>query len=548
MSDAPSLRKARGAFFTPPVLADFITSWAIRTPSDTVLEPSCGEAAFLLSAAQRLRALGGQPDKSLLYGTEVHAPSAAAARDALRDAGGADVDITVGDFLTQQPARQYSAVVGNPPYVRYQDFSGAARAAGQRAALAAGVRLNGLASAWAPFVVHATQFVEPGGRLGLVLPAELLTVGYASGVREYLLRRFSDVRLVVFEERVFPGVLEEVVLLLAGGDGSTDHFKLHQARDSSDLDDASRLAWTSTTPEQKAKWMPALLDASSFDTYRELTTDGAFAALAQEWGKTGLGAVTGNNRWFTLTADKADDLQLSGDELLAISPPGSRHLRSLALDTAAWQRLVDDGKPTYLFYPGDRPSVAAQSYIDAGHDDGIHTAYKCRVRTPWWRVPLAPLPDLFLTYMNHVAPQLATNSAGVRHLNSVHGVVLHDEHRDLGRELLPIAALNSVTLLGAEMVGRAYGGGLLKLEPREADRWPMPAPGLVRAAQAELDAVRDSVTLSLRRGDVLRAVELVDEALLAEHTGLTSRELRALRTGRELMFQRRVARGRDPSQ
>ena len=46
--------------------------------------------------------------------------------------GGAGVGIAIGDFLPQQPERQYAAVVGNPPYVRYQDFSGAARAAGIR--------------------------------------------------------------------------------------------------------------------------------------------------------------------------------------------------------------------------------------------------------------------------------------------------------------------------------------------------------------------------------------------------------------------------------
>ncbi len=44
-------------------------------------------------------------------------------------------------------------------------------------------------------------------------------------------------------------------------------------------------------------------------------------------------------------------------------------------------------------------------------------------------------------------------------------------------ELLPLAFLNSATLFSAEMVGRSYGGGVLKLEPKEAasvfDRPPL---------------------------------------------------------------------------
>ena len=48
-------RKARGAFFTPPDISRFMTAWAVRSAEDKVLEPSCGEASFLLPAAQRLR-------------------------------------------------------------------------------------------------------------------------------------------------------------------------------------------------------------------------------------------------------------------------------------------------------------------------------------------------------------------------------------------------------------------------------------------------------------------------------------------------------------
>src|SRR3546814_17103222 len=75
--DTPALRKARGAFFTPPALARFISDWAIRSGTDTVLEPSCGDAAFLLPAIDRLRGLGA-PAKltDQLHGIEIHDASA----------------------------------------------------------------------------------------------------------------------------------------------------------------------------------------------------------------------------------------------------------------------------------------------------------------------------------------------------------------------------------------------------------------------------------------------------------------------------------------
>jgi type I restriction-modification system DNA methylase subunit len=202
--DTQAQRKARGAFFTPHEICRYVVEWAIRDGSEDLLEPSCGEAAFLVAAARRLDQLhvveGGR-----LAGVEMHEASAARAVALTRRAGRA-ADVQTADFFSCPPAPAYDAVVGNPPYIRYQDFRGAARSASQRAALAAGVPLSGLASSWAAFTIHSALFLRPGGRLGLVLPAELLTVNYAAEVRRFLMERFARVRLVLFTERVFPGV------------------------------------------------------------------------------------------------------------------------------------------------------------------------------------------------------------------------------------------------------------------------------------------------------------------------------------------------------
>ena len=46
----PAEKKERGAYFTPQPVAQFLSDWAIRTPNDAILEPSCGEAVFLEAA------------------------------------------------------------------------------------------------------------------------------------------------------------------------------------------------------------------------------------------------------------------------------------------------------------------------------------------------------------------------------------------------------------------------------------------------------------------------------------------------------------------
>jgi len=540
MGDTKSHRKARGAFFTPPAISRYLAEWAIQSPVDIVLEPSCGEAAFLLAAARRLKSFPDRPlfSNEQLHGVEIHRNSAEQAEGLLR-AEGYEARIEVGDFFQYESPLKFTVVVGNPPFVRYQNFSGAERARSLEAALAQGVRLSGLASSWAAFVVKAALHVAPEGRLALVLPAELLSVGYAAEVRRFLLSRFARVRLIVFEERIFPEVLEEVVLLLAEGTGGAPCFEVYQTRDAESLQAVELAVWTRHVPGENEKWTPALVAQSAFATYREVATS-HFEEMSA-WGSAYLGAVTGNNSFFSLTAEEAGKLGLIESDLIRISPPGSRHMRGLALTDAAWKQLAREGARCYLLSPKGTPSAAAHRYIEHGEREGVALAYKCRVRSPWWRVPLVATPDLFLTYMNHDRPRLVTNGVRADILNSIYGVRLADGRRGIGKDLLPLASLNSVTLLGAEIVGRAYGGGLLKMEPREADKLPLPSFDKVKLFEHQLRAMKPQLTQALRQGDLGAAVEKVDAILLAD---VPEADLRSLRVAREILFERRRARGK----
>jgi len=539
--DPPHLRKLRGAFFTPDAITRFITDWAIRTAEDRVLEPSAGDAAFLVQAVQTLRGLGAKDP--VVHGVEIHARSASVAVERVAAAGGR-ASIDVSDFFQVIPTPEYSAVVGNPPYIRYQDFAGASRAKSREAALRAGVALTALASSWAAFTVHSALFLKPGGRMGLVLPAELFSVNYASAVRRFLFESFQSIELVMFEEQVFPEAEADVVLLLADGFGMgpAGHATVFPVRDASELGERTGgLRWSPVDPGDK--WTSLLIDPEASEPLRSLRAKGAFTHL-EAWGDTTLGMVTGNNRYFALSPERAQELALPQRELMRLSPPGSAHLRGLDLTRKNLESLGRAGKSTLLFRPQGPLSRAAQDYVAAGHQAGVDTAYKCRVRKTWYEVPLLEPADLLLTCMNADTPRLTTNAAGARHLNSVHGVYLRDEYRELGQELLPLASLNSLTLLHAEVVGRSYGGGILKLEPREADVWAMPSPAFVEERAAALRKVRGDVADALERRDLAAAVKLVDRALFQGSARLLKRDLDPVRSAYGAMYQRRITRGK----
>lgn len=541
-TDTPELRKERGAFFTPAAITEFVASWAIRSGSDRVLEPSAGDAAFLVAAVERITKLrpgeGGEPE---VDGVEIHAHSAKVARQRVREAGG-KARVRQSDFFDVTPEPVYDSVIGNPPYIRFQNFSGEARAKSRRAALRGGVTLTGLASSWAAFTVHSALFLKQGGRLGLVLPAELLSVNYAAPVRQFLFDRFRKVELVLFAEQVFPEAEADVVLLLADGygEGPAGHATIRQAKNAARLVSLEEgQAWKPIDPA--GKWTGSLVDQAALDALSLLTRTGNFAPL-ETWGDTTLGIVTGNNKYFAISPARAKELGLRQSELLPLSPPGSSHLRGLALSPELLADLGKNGHSTRLFYPKAKPSKEAEAYVAAGHRTGVDTAYKCRVRKVWYRVPLVRPADLLLTCMNADTPRLVANEADAYHLNSVHGVYLRDENRDVGRELLSLASLNSATLMHAEMVGRAYGGGILKIEPKEADLWAVPSDTLVRSRAAALRAIKKRVAGLLGEGDLMGAVDLVDRALLLDGRRLSSEQVCSMRAARETLASRRESR------
>jgi adenine-specific DNA methylase len=537
--DTAAVRKARGAFFTPEPITRFIADWAIRSWDDRVLEPSAGDAAFLVEAVRRLRELGVERPK--VEGIEIHDHSARIARRRIREAGGSG-RVSVSDFFEVAPRRHYDAVIGNPPYLRYQDWSGSMRERSRTAALRAGVRLTGLASSWAAFTVQSAMFLREGGRLGLVLPAELLSVNYAAPVRRFLFEHFRSIDLILFEKQVFEDAEADTLLLLADGylQGATDHARVRQVFDAHHLGvEGEAVAWSPVNSSDK--WVGSLTKIEATHVLDDLARTGDMVGL-RTWGKTSLGIVTGNNRYFALTTERINELGLESADLIPLSPPGSGHLRELDLDRRNLTRLAEEGSATWLFRPQGEPSPAARAYIAQGERMGVHRAYKCRVRSTWWRVPYLRPADLLLTYMNADAVRIVTNAARVHHLNSVHGIYLEPELDAMGRDLLPLASLNSVTMLSGELTGRSYGGGILKMEPREADRWLMPSPDLVWSKREELQRVRRVVLRQLREGQLRAATHIVDEILFGVR--LSTHELADVRDAHEGLQSRRTTRSK----
>jgi len=295
------------------------------------------------------------------------------------------------------------------------------------------------------------------------------------------------------------------------------------------------------TPADEGKWTDLLLSIGDRQLFKRVVADG-FVSL-DEYGAPELGAVTGANAFFTLSESTRCQYRLRTSQLARISPPGTRHLRGLSFTSADWSSLRESDMAVWLLRPAlDDVSSGLRSYLQLGEELEVPGAYKCRIREPWWRPPLVSPPDLFFTYMSHRYPRLVTNSARVSFLNSMHGIRLRKGIAAFVKQALPLLVLNSVTMLGAELHGRSYGGGVLKMEPREAAKLPVPDLRSLAAAWQLLKNERATLDRRLRNQEWKVVVDRVDEVLLLEVLGLSTAQGTELRNAARFLRQRRVGR------
>jgi adenine-specific DNA-methyltransferase len=547
-SHAPERRKALGAFYTPPAMAQVLVDWAVRDPADHVFDPAFGGAVFFHAAKKRLRALGASEEAAgrALHGFEFDIDAHAAA---LGDASlGAPADqLVAGSFFEMAPPTplpRCEAVVGNPPYVRYGVFNRWSEKAHAIAA-EAGARLTHLASSWAPFVIHAVDYVAPGGRMAQVLPAELLHAQYGETVLDFLCREFADVTLAVFQDRVFPGALEEVVLLFADGRGAgqASSVRLIESRRLADFS-AAQLAPSTQEETNSARGsgrlLSQLLHVDARDLYSRLEADERVHTLGA-LASVDIGAVTGGNDFFLLSDEHR---RAVARELQRATVSKAVHIAGARFAAEHLTALDERGARMWLFVAEGETEKAllqtAQEYLTVGEDLGVADRYKCRVRNPWWAVPLpkAGVADIFLTYCSNVHPRMVLNEAKALNTNTVHGVTVNAPETAAA---LAVGFYNSLTLLSAELVGRSYGGGVLKLEPTEAERLLIPPIEPALASQlTDIDEL-------LRAGNVESVVERVDPVVLGDGLGLTGDEIEALRTATAQLRARRRARGKPPA-
>lgn len=524
-------KKLRGGYYTPQPITDFICKWAITQPTQRVLEPSCGDGNFIESAINRFLELGVQKNKlfGLLKGVELVKEEAEKSKKRASNYGLNSTTIINSDFFNYisnaNGDGHYDVVIGNPPFIRYQNFPEKHREKAFEMMQKMGLKPNKLTNIWVPFLVLSANVLNKNGKLGMVIPAELFQVKYAAETRIFLSNFFSRITIVTFKKLVFKDIQQEVVLLLCEKDVIAN--KGIRVVEVSTLAELESLDITKTQKSQvktlehnSEKWTKYFLDEVEIQLLRKIKSDKRIKTCSNEMD-VDVGIVTGRNEFFMINKETVAKWKLKPYIQKVVSK--SNHFKGLVFSDVDFETNADAQHPGYLFLPpnkdfDDLPQVC-KDYIAYGEAQEFNVGYKCKIRKRWYITPSLWAPEAFALRQVGDYPKVIINKTGASSTDTIHRVKLKTKVKP---EIVALSFLNSLTFAFSEILGRSYGGGVLTFEPTEIEEIPMPILEKSKIDFKKVDAL-------IRQRKIEEVLDIVDEELLIKQLKFTKVEVQMLR-------------------
>jgi adenine-specific DNA-methyltransferase len=401
-----------GAIFTRRWVAELVldlTGYTVDAAPHTmtILEPACGHGAFVEVIVERLVAscsahdvdLATTYDSFVAMDLDPHAVTASrrVARNVLARHGVApglarrlaSRWIRQGDFLIEadslEPVRW---VVGNPPYVRIEDVSGAAMAAYRHK----WKTMSGRADVYVGFFEAALGLLQPGGELGFICADRWMRNRYGAGLRRLVEDQYSmEVCLVMhavdaFEDQVaaYPAITviaskaqaDALVVDAATEFDPSAALRLVKARDRGPapvvVDPTFRASWLSTWPKNAASWPAGAPERLAVIA----TLEARLPTLEESGARVSVGVATGADEVYVI-----DDPDLV-EPGLAVPTLAARETASGGID---WKNrfLVNPWDEDGLIGLGRYPKFDA--YLKA-NEKRLRDRYVARNNPDrWWR-------------------------------------------------------------------------------------------------------------------------------------------------------------------
>lgn len=511
-------RRATGSYYTSADTAQYMADWLVDEKHTSILEPTAGDGVFIDSLKVSAKLLNL---KLSITAVELEKKPYESIKSR-RGVKAIHLDFHKFD------CPPVDAVIGNPPFVRFRHLSKKDLIAAEKAGRAViGKDLDVSGSIWLSIILHSIQSVKLNGKVAFVIPSDAVYVRYAKPFWKYICGHFGNVRIVRCKERLFPEILQDVVLLFADSSGkSTSNVICEDFNTFADVVD-QRTAGVNLIPIEEIlsgqkPFMKVHLSVSDREWLKVLETR---CQKAVEYAKFNIGYVSGNKKFFHPTDEVIKEFSLPKSSLKKAVVTARKLSKSSYLTSE-----IDEGLEKVWLPNPDKISPGEFRYIQYGVDLGFDSGHKTGGRNPWYVIPGVVIPDILLTVFGDL-PRLIINDLKVPASNSI---LIGRFKNIFPTDEFLMLWYSSVTRLGIELSVHSLGGGVLVMVPREGDSVLMPKPVGKKVPLMHLKKLSEA----LRVNDMKTAYEVGDEYLLS--SGWSENEiLKCRKLATEFMLRRK---------
>lgn len=456
---SPEERRPLGQTYTPREIVHAMVGWAGDQGQPVrIVDPGAGSGRYLLAAAKRFPG-------ATLHGADIDPLATLMLRANLAACDLADrANVHLGDYraLKLPEVNGSTLFLGNPPYVRHHLISPEWKSWLAATARRRGLDASGLAGLHVHFFLATAEHGRDGDYGAFITSSEWLDVNYGKLVRQLLLDGLGGQSLHVLDANAAPFADAQTtgtITCFKIGD-QPENMKVRRVESVADL---GRLAKGRSISRQR------LIESNKWSVLTRVTPKlpEGYIELG-ELCRVHRGQVTGANAvWVQRDANPG-----LPEQRLFPSITKARELFGAGerLGTSDSLRRVLD-LPVDLDVLDDFERKQVEKFLRAAKANGVHEGYVASNRKAWWSVGLRAAAPILATYMARRPPAFVRNDAEARHINIAHGLYPREEISAALLDHLADHLRTAVTL----SQGRTYAGGLVKFEPKEMERIPVPS-------------------------------------------------------------------------
>jgi hypothetical protein len=461
--------RVKGQFWTPPWLAKAMAAWVTIDCPLQLFDPAVGPGTFFAAA----RELGFKGDFAGFELDEVVLADAyKLGLNPIELAG-----IQTGDFIRDKVVGRFPAIISNPPYIRHHRLSVKQKQELRQLALhCIGFPLDGRVGLHVYFLLKCLEHLAPDGRLAFLLPADVCEGVSSTVFWKHLAERYHIDAVITFDEGAapFPAVDTNAIVFMISNRPPAE--KVRWARIHVPQTEAVLAALKQSTSASALVHNRDLSELLATGMSRPPRINGSHGVPLSAFARVMRGIATGANEFFFLTADQIHQHGLD-KKYFKRAIGRTRDCRQEKLFPDDIQILDKAGRPTWLLSIGkenkEELPASLRNYIESGERLGLNERSLIKTRRPWYRMEERGVPGLLFAYLGRRDCRFIENCAGVVPLTGFLCVYPWDTSKEYRAKLW--RALNHPrTIANLPFVGKSYGGGAIKVEPRQLDSLEIP--------------------------------------------------------------------------